>query len=145
MPLTSLVTRTTRQLALTEAGRLYLESSRRILAEFEAVELRLPGKQVDPQGELALTAPVSFGRLHVLPVVTDYLRAFPRVAVRMLLLDRVLDLVEERSRYRCPQRQAARRIDADDQGRGDPLCRLRQPVLSRRVRNTGLAQGTRRS
>lgn len=90
-----LVTRTTRRLALTEAGRLYLDSSRRILAEFEAVELRLAGEQADPQGELALTAPVSFGRLHVLPVVTDYLRAFPRVAVRMLLLDRVVDLVEE--------------------------------------------------
>jgi DNA-binding transcriptional LysR family regulator len=90
-----LITRTTRQLALTEAGRVYLDASRRILAEFEAVELRLAGEQADPQGELGLTAPVAFGRLHVLPVVTDYLRAFPRVAARMLLLDRVVDLVEE--------------------------------------------------
>jgi len=90
-----LITRTTRQLALTEAGRLYLDSSRRILAEFEAAELRLAGEQADPKGELALTVPVSFGRLHVLPVVTDYLSAFPRVTARMLLLDRVVDLVEE--------------------------------------------------
>ena len=90
-----LITRTTRQLALTEAGRLYLDSSRRILAEFEAVELRLAGEQADPQGELALTAPVLFGRLHVLPIVTEFLGAFPRVTARMLLLDRVVDLVEE--------------------------------------------------
>jgi len=90
-----LVTRTTRQLALTEAGRLYLDSSRRILAEFEAVELRLAGEQAAPQGELALTAPVLFGRLHVLPIVTEFLGAFPRVTARMLLLDRVVDLVEE--------------------------------------------------
>ncbi len=90
-----LITRTTRQLALTEAGRLYLNSSRRILAEFEAVELRLAGEQADPQGELALTAPVLFGRLHVLPIVTEFLGAFPRVTARMLLLDRVVDLVEE--------------------------------------------------
>jgi DNA-binding transcriptional LysR family regulator len=47
-----LVTRTTRRLALTEAGRLYLDSNRRILAEFEAVELRLAGEQADPQGDL---------------------------------------------------------------------------------------------
>jgi DNA-binding transcriptional LysR family regulator len=90
-----LITRTTRRLALTEAGRLYLDSSRRILAELEAVELRLAGEQADPQGELALTAPVLFGRLHVLPIVTEFLGAFPRVTARMLLLDRVVDLVEE--------------------------------------------------
>ena len=140
-----LVTRTTRRLALTEAGRLYLDSSRRILAEFEAVELRLAGEQADPQGELALTAPVSFGRLHVLPVVTDYLRAFPRVAVRMLLLDRVVDLVEEGLDIAVRSGKLPDFIDAGDQGRYDPLCRLRQPVLSRRVRNTGHAQGARRS
>jgi DNA-binding transcriptional LysR family regulator len=92
---TRLVTRTTRRLALTEPGRYYLETCRRVIDELEAAERRLAGEQADPQGELALTAPVSFGRLHVLPVVTDYLRAFPGVAVRMLLLDRVVDLVEE--------------------------------------------------
>ena len=92
---TRLVTRTTRRLALTEPGRHYLETCRRVIDELEAAERRLAGEQADPQGELALTAPVSFGRLHVLPVVTDYLRAFPRVAVRMLLLDRVVDLIEE--------------------------------------------------
>jgi DNA-binding transcriptional LysR family regulator len=90
-----LITRTTRELALTEPGRNYLESSRRILAELEAASLRVAGERGEPQGELAITAPVVFGRLHVLPVATEFLKAFPRVTLRLLLLDRVVDLIEE--------------------------------------------------
>jgi DNA-binding transcriptional LysR family regulator len=90
-----LVTRTTRHLALTELGRQYLEDCRRIIEEVEAAEARLSGGQSEPQGELAITAPVVFGRLHVLPIVVEFLRNFPRVSVRLLLLDRPVDLVEE--------------------------------------------------
>lgn len=53
------------------------------------------GEQDEPQGELAITAPVAFGRLHVLPIVTAFLKTSPRVAVRLLLIDRVVDLLEE--------------------------------------------------
>ncbi len=90
-----LVTRTTRRLALTEPGRAYLDTCRRVLADLDAAERRLTGEQAEPQGVLALTAPVVFGRWHVLPVVAGYLDAFPRMAARMLLVDRVVDLVEE--------------------------------------------------
>jgi DNA-binding transcriptional LysR family regulator len=90
-----LITRTTRDLVLTEAGRHYLDSCRRIIAELEAAERRVAGEQEEPQGELAITAPVVFGRLHVLPITTEFLRAFPRVTVRLLLVDRVIDLLEE--------------------------------------------------
>lgn len=90
-----LITRTTRRLVLTEPGLQYLESCRRILAELETAELRLAGDQAEPQGELAFTAPVVFGRLHVLPVVVAFLAAHPRVSARMLLVDRIVDLVEE--------------------------------------------------
>jgi DNA-binding transcriptional LysR family regulator len=90
-----LITRTTRRLVLTEPGLQYLESCRRILAELEAAELRLAGDQAEPQGELAFTAPVVFGRLHVLPIVVAFLAAHPRVSARMLLVDRIVDLVEE--------------------------------------------------
>jgi DNA-binding transcriptional LysR family regulator len=90
-----LITRTTRRLTLTEPGRSYLESCRRILGEIEAAELRLAGEQAEPQGELALTAPVLFGRLHLLPIVSAFLSDFPRVTVRLLLIDRVVDLIEE--------------------------------------------------
>lgn len=92
---TRLITRTTRDLALTETGRHYLESCRRILAELDAARLRVAGEQDEPQGELAITAPVAFGRLHVLPIVTEFLKSSPRVAVRLLLIDRVVDLLEE--------------------------------------------------
>ena len=90
-----LVTRTTRRLALTEPGRDYLETCRRVLGDLDAAERRLTGEQAEPQGLLALTAPVVFGRRHVLPVLTAYLEAFPRMSARMVLVDRVVDLVEE--------------------------------------------------
>jgi DNA-binding transcriptional LysR family regulator len=90
-----LITRTTRDLVLTEPGRHYLDSCRRIIAELEAAERRVAGEQGEPQGELAVTAPVVFGRLHVLPIATEFLKAFPRVTMRLLLVDRVVELIEE--------------------------------------------------
>ena len=57
--------------------------------------LRVAGAHDEPQGELAITAPVAFGRLHVLPIVTAFLKSSPRVTARMLLVDRVVDLIEE--------------------------------------------------
>lgn len=90
-----LITRTTRDLVLTESGRHYLESCRRLVAELEAAELRLAGEHEEPQGELAVTAPVVFGRLQVLPLVVEFLRMSPRVTARLLLVDRTVDLIEE--------------------------------------------------
>lgn len=90
-----LVTRTTRHLTLTEQGRHYLDSCRRVLEEVETAERRLAGESGEPRGLLALTAPVAFGRHHVLPIVTEFLRRHPRLDVRMLLLDRSVDLIEE--------------------------------------------------
>jgi len=90
-----LITRTTRDLTFTEPGRLYLDSCRRVIAELEAAERRVVGEQGEPQGELAVTAPVVFGRLHVLPITIEFLKAFPRVTMRLLLVDRVVELIEE--------------------------------------------------
>jgi DNA-binding transcriptional LysR family regulator len=90
-----LITRTTRDLTLTEPGRHYLESCRRVIAELEVAEREVVGERGEPRGELAVTAPVVFGRLHVLPIVTEFLKAFPRVTIRLLLVDRVVELIEE--------------------------------------------------
>jgi DNA-binding transcriptional LysR family regulator len=90
-----LITRTTRRLALTEPGRRYLAACRRVLADLDEAERSLLGEHGEPRGELAVTAPIVFGRLHVLPVVADFLRSFPQVDVRLLLLDRNVDLIEE--------------------------------------------------
>lgn len=90
-----LIARTTRRLALTEPGRRYLETCRRVVADIDEAEQDLLGAHSALRGELALTAPVVFGRLHVLPVVIAFMRAFPEVDVRLLLLDRNVDLIEE--------------------------------------------------
>jgi DNA-binding transcriptional LysR family regulator len=90
-----LITRTTRDLTLTEPGRHYLETCRRVIAELDAADLRLAGEHAEPQGELAVTAPAVFGRLHVLPVVVEFLAMYPLVTARILLVDRVVDLIEE--------------------------------------------------
>lgn len=90
-----LLNRSTRRIALTEEGREYLERSRRILAEVDEAETALSARQARPSGRLAITVPVLFGRLHVAPVVTDFLAAHPGVRVELLLLDRVVDLLDE--------------------------------------------------
>ena len=90
-----LLNRTTRRMALTDEGRDYFERCRRLLAEVEEAEASLLARQVNPSGRLVITAPVMFGRLHVAPVVTDFLAAFPEVRVELLLVDRVVDLIDE--------------------------------------------------
>lgn len=90
-----LIGRTTRRLALNEPGRRYLEACRRLLADLDEAEAGLAGERGAPRGLLSVTAPVVFGRLHVVPVVADFLRAFPQVELRLTLADRIADLVEE--------------------------------------------------
>lgn len=90
-----LLNRTTRRIAPTDEGREYFERCRRLLAEVEDAEAALSARQVTPAGRLAITAPVMFGRLHVGPVVADFLDAFPEVRAELLLLDRIVDLLEE--------------------------------------------------
>jgi DNA-binding transcriptional LysR family regulator len=90
-----LLTRSTRKLALTDAGRAYAASARRILEEVEAAERAAAGEFTAPRGELILTAPVLFGRLHVLPVVADFLSAYPDISVRLTLSDRNLHLLDD--------------------------------------------------
>jgi DNA-binding transcriptional LysR family regulator len=90
-----LLTRTTRRIALTEEGRDYLERARRVLAQVEEAEAALTARQVTPQGRIALTSSVMFGRLHVAPLLAQFLEAYPKVQGELLLLDRVVNLLEE--------------------------------------------------
>lgn len=92
---TRLLNRTTRQLTLTDAGRSYLASCKRILEQVEEAERGAAGEYSAPKGELAVTAPIVFGRLHVLPVVCEFLRAYPDIDIRLSLSDRVMHLVED--------------------------------------------------
>ena len=90
-----LVNRTTRRMALTDEGREYLAVCRRLLTELAEAEDALARRCRDPAGLLRLTAPATFGRLHVAPVVADFLTAYPAMRVEMMLVDRTVDLLEE--------------------------------------------------
>lgn len=90
-----LLTRTTRKVTLTEVGTTYVASARRILEELDDAERVVAGEHSAPRGELTLTAPVVFGRLHVVPIVADFLAAYPEIDIRLLLSDRNLHLGDE--------------------------------------------------
>jgi DNA-binding transcriptional LysR family regulator len=92
---TRLLIRSTRQLTLTEAGRGYVAACRRILDDVNEAERVAAGEYSAPRGDLVVTAPVVFGRLHVLPVVIEFLRAYPDVDVRLALGDRIVNLLED--------------------------------------------------
>src|SRR5512140_272795 len=87
--------RTTRRLSITEAGRNYLESSARILAEIEAADAAVAADRVEPRGLLRLNAPVSFGTRQIAPLLAEFAQRHPRVTVELGLNDRLVDLVEE--------------------------------------------------
>ena len=90
-----LFNRTTRRIALTEEGHIYLVGCRKILAEIEESERALGQHQVEPHGSITMTAPIRFGELHVAPSVTRFLAQYPRVQVNLLLFDRLTNLLDE--------------------------------------------------
>lgn len=90
-----LLVRTTRKIDLTDAGITYLTAARRIIDQVEEAEREASGEFTVPKGELVITAPIQFGQLHVLPVVSDFLALFPQINIRLLLLDRHVHLVED--------------------------------------------------
>jgi DNA-binding transcriptional LysR family regulator len=92
---TRLLTRSSRQLGLTDAGRDYVAACRRILEQVGEAERAATGEYSVPRGHLTLSAPIVFGRLHVLPVVTAFLDAYPEIDVRLVLADRMINLVED--------------------------------------------------
>ena len=90
-----LLTRTTRQIRVTEAGSRYLEDARRILAEVAEAGEAAAGLNAAPRGNLAVTAPALFGRMYVMPGIVDYLRRYPDMTVSALFVDRVVNLIDE--------------------------------------------------
>ena len=90
-----LLQRTTRSVALTDAGQRYLERARRILADVEEAESAIEGERTRPEGRLVISAPFGFGRMHVSPVVTAYLKRYPDVGADLRLSDRRINLVED--------------------------------------------------
>jgi DNA-binding transcriptional LysR family regulator len=92
---TRLVNRTSRRLTLTDAGRSYVATCRRILEEIGEAERAASGEYSAPRGSLIVTAPIVFGRLHVLPVAIAFLAAYPQIDIRLALADRIVSLNED--------------------------------------------------
>jgi len=90
-----LLDRTTRYVRVTEAGRRYLEDARQILAGMQAADEAAAGINAEPRGHLAVTAPVLFGRLFVMPGIVAYLQRYPAMEVEAVFLDRPVNLLEE--------------------------------------------------
>jgi DNA-binding transcriptional LysR family regulator len=90
-----LLNRTTRRSSLSDEGREYYERCRRVLSDVAAADAALSARKAEPTGRLRLTAPVMFGRMHLAPIVTEFVAKYPGVEVELLLLDRIVDLVEE--------------------------------------------------
>lgn len=90
-----LLRRTTRSVSLTDAGTRFHADCRRILAEIAEAEAAAGGAYTAPQGLLAITAPAMFGRLHVAPVLLEFLAAHPQVSARTWFDDHVVHLLDE--------------------------------------------------
>ncbi|WP_298152346.1 LysR family transcriptional regulator [Metallibacterium sp.] len=92
---TRLVIRSTRQLTLTDAGAAYVVTCKRILEDIEQAERQAAGEYTTPKGDLVVTAPIVLGRMHVLPIITEFLKAYPEINIRLVLGDRWINLLEE--------------------------------------------------
>ena len=90
-----LLTRSTRKLTLTDTGAEYVSVAKRILEQVADAERAAAGEYSAPRGELVIAAPIVLGRLHVLPLVTEFLSRYPEINIRLMLSDRNTDLIDE--------------------------------------------------
>ncbi len=91
-----LLHRTTRKVTPSSSGQAYFEQCRPLLDELDQLNASVQQSSASPGGELHITAPQTFAEMHLLPVVSDYVRDYPEVTVKLDLTDRFVDLVEER-------------------------------------------------
>ena len=90
-----LFTRTTRRVNLTEIGQSYLEDVRLILAQMKDADGSAAGLASNPVGKLRITCPNEFGRMYIMPILTDYLDAYPDVDAEVVMVDRIVNIVDE--------------------------------------------------
>jgi DNA-binding transcriptional LysR family regulator len=90
-----LFNRTTRRLTITEEGRVYLEHCKRVRAAVADSDEAMRQAHTEPSGRITLTAPVKFGEMHVAPLAAQFLAVHPKIELKLLLMDRLVDLTEE--------------------------------------------------
>jgi len=87
--------RSARKLTLTDSGLSYVASLKRILPDLSEADRAAAGEYTKPTGELTVTTPVGLGRLHLIPILAEFLRAYPDIDIRLVLADRILGLPED--------------------------------------------------
>ena len=90
-----LLHRTTRKLSLTEAGERYYEHANQALIAAKKAEDSVTELQGEPQGKLKISSPMSFGRLHVSPLIPKFLQRYPKLQIDLVMDDRNIDLVAD--------------------------------------------------
>lgn len=90
-----LIERTTRQVRLTQTGERFTDDARQILGMVAQAETTARTAQMHPEGEFSITAPATFGRLHVAPLLLEYLACYPSVRARAVFTYEVLNLVAD--------------------------------------------------
>ncbi len=92
---TQLLKRSTRKVSTTEAGIVFYERGVQLLADLAEAEQEVSQLQVEPRGTLKINAPMSFGTLHLAPVLADFMQLYPQLKVQLILNDRFVDPLEE--------------------------------------------------
>ncbi|WP_426538251.1 LysR family transcriptional regulator [Bradyrhizobium sp. McL0615] len=87
--------RSSRQMTLTDAGRSYIEACKRIIEQVDDAEREVSGEYRIPKGDLAITSPWGLGHMHLMPIAVEFMNAYPEIALRLVLTDRIVDAVEE--------------------------------------------------
>lgn len=87
--------RSSRRMTLTDAGRSYVDACKRIIEQVDNAERQVSGEYRSPKGDLVVTAPWGLGHTHLLPMAVEFLRAYPDISLRLLLTDRIVNMVEE--------------------------------------------------
>ena len=87
--------RSSRGMALTDAGRSYIDACKRIVEQVDDAEKELSGEYRNPKGDLTVTAPWGLGHTHLLPLTIEFLQDHPDIALRLVLTDRIVNVVEE--------------------------------------------------
>jgi DNA-binding transcriptional LysR family regulator len=91
----TLLIRSAKGLELTPAGRSYVTAAKSILEQLTEAERAAAGEYIEPKGDLVVTAPIMFGRMHMLPVVTRFLEAYSEVSVGLVMTDRIAHFLED--------------------------------------------------
>lgn len=90
-----LFTRTTRRVSLTDIGQSYLEDVRLVLAQIRDADGAAAGLASNPIGKLRITCPNEFGRMYIMPILTEFLDAYPNVDADVVMVDRIVNIVDE--------------------------------------------------